>query len=309
MLHRLIGEDVLLINELAPQLAPVRADPGQIEQVILNLAINARDAMPDGGTLTMDTANVELDAAFVRTHPGATSGAYVQLRVRDTGVGMDAETRAHLFEPFFTTKAVGKGTGLGLATVYGIVKQSGGYIGVESEPGRGTVFAILLPQTSGTPQPAVSPEAGPQPARGTETILLVEDEESVRALSDRALNTLGYSVLAAPNGWEALGVAERHRGTIHMVLTDVVMPGLSGRELVRQLAAFRPGIAVLYISGYSEEAIAQHGVLDPGTAFLQKPFTPDRLASKVREVLDAAKTPLRAAKTPYAPPRPGDIYR
>jgi CheY-like chemotaxis protein len=182
--------------------------------------------------------------------------------------------------------------------VYGIVKQSGGYIWAESEPGRGTVFSILLPQTSGAPEPAASPGDSSPPARGTETILVVEDEETVRTLSDRALNKLGYSVLAAPSGWDALQVAERHRGPIHLVVTDVVMPGLSGRELVRQLARVRTGVAVLYISGYSEDAIAQHGVLDPGTAFLQKPFTPDRLARKVREVLDAAKAPLRAAKTP-----------
>jgi two-component system, cell cycle sensor histidine kinase and response regulator CckA len=298
MLRRLIGEDVELINALAPQLAPVRADPGQLEQVIVNLAINARDAMPGGGTLTIDTANFELDPAFARAHPGAVPGSYVRLRVRDTGTGMGAETRAHLFEPFFTTKPVGKGTGLGLATVYGIVKQSGGYISVDSEPDRGTVFAIFLPRTSGTPEPAASTQSPAPPARGTETILLVEDEETVRTLSHRALSTLGYSVLAASSGAEALRVAERQPGPIHLVLTDVVMPELGGRELVRQLAALRPGMKVLYISGYSDEAIAQHGVLDPGTAFLQKPFTPDRLASRVREVLDAANAPLRAAKTP-----------
>jgi two-component system cell cycle sensor histidine kinase/response regulator CckA len=222
----------------------------------------------------------------------------VRLRVRDSGTGMGAETRAHLFEPFFTTKPVGKGTGLGLATVYGIVKQSGGYIWVDSEPDRGTAFAIFLPRTSGTPEPSASTQPAARPTRGTETILLVEDEDTVRTLSHRALSTLGYSVLAALSGADALGVAERHPGPIDLVLTDVVMPELGGRELVRQLAAVRPGMKVLYISGYSDEAIAQHGVLDPGTAFLQKPFTPDRLASKVREVLDAAKAPLRAAKTP-----------
>jgi two-component system, cell cycle sensor histidine kinase and response regulator CckA len=298
MLRRLIGEDVELVNALAPELAPVRADPGQVEQVIVNLAVNARDAMPGGGKLTIDTANIELDGVFARGHPGASPGSYVRLRVGDTGVGMDAATRAHLFEPFFTTKPVGKGTGLGLATVYGIVKQSGGYIWVDSEPGRGTVFAIFLPRTSGTPEPTASPQSPAPPARGTETILLVEDEESVRTLSHRALSRLGYQVLAAPGGADALRVAERHGGPIHLVLTDVVMPGIGGRELVRQLAAVRPGTKVLYISGYSNEAIARHGVLDPGTAFLQKPFTPDGLASKVREVLDAANAPLGAAKTP-----------
>jgi PAS domain S-box-containing protein len=298
MLRRLIGEDVDLINTLAPQLAPVRADPGQIEQVIVNLAINARDAMPDGGTLTVDTADFDVDAAFARLHAGAVAGSYVRLRVQDTGTGMDAEIRKHLFEPFFTTKPVGQGTGLGLATVFGIVKQSGGYIWAESEPGRGTVFTILLPRTSGAPEPAASTQSPAQPARGTETILLVEDEETVRTLSDRALNQLGYTVLAAPSGWDALRLAERHRGPIHLVLTDVVMPGLSGRELVRQLAAVRPGTQVLYISGYSDEAIERHGVLDPGTAFLQKPFTPDRLAAKVRAVIDAANAPPGAAKTP-----------
>jgi CheY-like chemotaxis protein len=298
MLRRLIGEDVELVNALAPELAPVRADPGQVEQVIVNLAVNARDAMPGGGKLTIDTANVELDTVFARAHAGAIPGSYVRLRVADTGVGMDAATRAHLFEPFFTTKAVGKGTGLGLATVYGIVKQSGGYIWVDSEPGHGTVFAIFLPRTSGTPEPAVSPQSSAAPARGTETILLVEDEESVRTLSHRALSRLGYQVLAAPSGADALRVAERHGGPIHLVLTDVVMPGIGGRELVRQLGAIRPGTKVLYISGYSDEAIARHGVLDPGTAFLQKPFTPDGLANKVRAVLDAANAPLGAAKTP-----------
>jgi signal transduction histidine kinase/ActR/RegA family two-component response regulator len=298
MLRRLIGEDVELINVLAQQLAPVRADPGQVEQVIVNLAINARDAMPRGGKLTIETANIDLDAAFARAHPGAIPGSYVQLRVDDTGAGMDAETRAHLFEPFFTTKSVGKGTGLGLATVYGIVKQSGGYISVDSEPGRGTVFAIFLPRTTGTPEPPAGPQSPGQPARGTETILFVEDEETVRTLSVRALRRLGYQVLAAPGGTDALLVAKGHKGLIHMVLTDVVMPGLGGRELVRQLAVMRPEMKVLYISGYSDEAITQHGVLDPGTAFLQKPFTPDRLASKVREVLDAANAPLGAAKTP-----------
>ena len=284
MLRRIIGEDVQLLTNTAPGLAPVQADPGQLGQVILNLAVNARDAMPNGGTLTIATANTELDPAFARAHAGAVPGAYARLSVSDTGTGMDEETRSHLFEPFFTTKAVGKGTGLGLATVYGIVKQSDGYIWVETEPGRGTTFHICLPQTEGAVEPLPADFAA-APAGGTETVLLVEDEGAVRALSDRALTSLGYRVLAAPNGPDALRVAARHAGPIHLLLTDVVMPEMSGRELMHRLAAVRPGVKVLYMSGYSDEAIAHHGALDPGTSFLQKPFSPAALAGKVRQVL------------------------
>jgi PAS domain S-box-containing protein len=286
MLRRLIGEHIALGAGLAPDLGRVRADPNQIEQVIVNLAVNARDAMPDGGKLTIETANVDLDEAFAQAHLGSVPGSYALLAVTDTGSGMDASVRAHLFEPFFTTKEVGKGTGLGLATVYGIVKQSGGYISVYSEPGRGSSFKIYLPRIA---TPADEP-AGPQksgPAPGSETVLVVEDEPAVLTLSRRALEAQGYVVLAASDPAAALRVVERHGGTIHLLLTDVVMPGLSGRELADRLTAQRPGIRVLYMSGYPGDAVVQHGTLPLGSAFLQKPFSPDGLARKVRDVLDA----------------------
>ncbi|PYP59659.1 MAG: hypothetical protein DMD40_02700 [Gemmatimonadetes bacterium] len=286
MLQRLIGEHIALVAVLAPDLGRVRADPNQIEQVIVNLAVNARDAMPDGGKLTVETANVDLDEAFAQAHLGSVPGSYALLAVTDTGAGMDATVRAHLFEPFFTTKEVGKGTGLGLATVYGIVKQSGGYISVYSEPGRGSSFKIYLPRIA---TPADAP-AGPQksgPARGSETVLVVEDEPAVLTLSRRALEAQGYVVLAASDPAAALRVVERHGGMIHLLLTDVVMPGLSGRELADRLTAQRPGIRVLYMSGYPGDAVVQHGTLPSGSAFLQKPFSPDGLARKVRDVLDA----------------------
>ncbi|HEV8381974.1 MAG TPA: PAS domain S-box protein [Gemmatimonadales bacterium] len=286
LLRRLIGEHIALATVLAPDLGRVRADPNQIEQVIVNLAVNARDAMPEGGKLTIETANVELDDAFAQAHLGSVPGPYALLAVTDSGVGMDATVRAHLFEPFFTTKEVGKGTGLGLATVYGIVKQSDGYISVYSEPGRGTSFKIYLPRIAA---PAGT-LAGPQrvrPERGTETVLVVEDEPAVLTLSRRALESQGYVVLAASDAAAALRVVERHGGTIHLLLTDVVMPGLSGRELADRLAAQRPGIRVLYMSGYPGDAVVQHGTLPSGSAFLQKPFSPDGLARKVRDVLDA----------------------
>ncbi len=290
LLRRLIGEDVDLVTALAPDLAAVRADRGQVEQVIVNLALNARDAMPRGGKLTIATANAELGPEYADAHVGATPGSYVLLAVSDTGAGMDADTVAHLFEPFFTTKEVGKGTGLGLATVYGIVKQSEGYIAVYSEPGEGTSFKIYLPRvTSGAMAAPAPPSPGP-PApsslRGTETVLVVEDEEAVRSLSRRALEAGGYTVLAAAGGPDAVRLTERYGGPIHLLLTDVVMPGMSGRELAQQLAQRRPGLRVLYMSGYPGDAIVHRGALDPGTAFLQKPFMPEDLTRKVREVLD-----------------------
>jgi len=286
MLRRLIGEHIALATVLAADLERVRADPNQIEQVIVNLAVNARDAMPDGGKLTIETANVDLDEAYAQTHLGSVAGPYVMLAVTDSGVGMDATVRAHLFEPFFTTKEVGRGTGLGLATVYGIVKQSGGYISVYSEVGRGSSFKIYLPRIATTADTPASPQRS-GPARGTETVLVVEDEPAVLTLSRRALESQGYVVLAASDATAALRVVERHGGTIHMLVTDVVMPGLSGRELADQLAAQRPGIRVLYMSGYPGDAVVQHGGLPSGSAFLQKPFSPDSLARKVRDVLDA----------------------
>src|SRR6266571_2591092 len=291
MLRRLIGEDVDLVTRLAPHLDAVRADRGQIEQVLVNLVLNARDAMPQGGKLTIETANVELDPGYVETHEGARAGAYALLAVSDTGSGMDAETTAHLFEPFFTTKEVGKGTGLGLATVYGIVKQSEGYITAYSEPGHGTTFKIYLPRAAAPGAASPTPPAPPAPqgkatAGGSETILVVEDEEAVRSLSRRALEASGYTVLAAADGPDAVRRLERYGGPIHLVLTDVIMPGMNGRELAQRLVQRRPGLRVLYMSGYPGDAIVHRGALEPGTAFLQKPFMPEDLARKVREVLD-----------------------
>jgi PAS domain S-box-containing protein len=288
LLRRLIGENIALETLLAPDLGRVRADPNQVEQVLVNLAVNARDAMADGGggTLTIGTGNVDLDEAFTQANLGSKAGPHVMLAVTDTGTGMDATVRAHLFEPFFTTKEVGKGTGLGLATVYGIVKQSDGYIAVHSEPGRGSSFKIYLPRLDARPSTS-SPGLKLGVSRGTETILVVEDEPAVLALSQRALETHGYVVLAASDATTALRLVERHGGTIHLLLTDVVMPGMSGRDLADQLAARRPGTRVLYMSGYPGDAVVQHGELQPGAAFLQKPFSPDGLARKVRDVLDA----------------------
>jgi GAF domain-containing protein len=288
MLGRLIGEHIALVTALDPALGRVKADPGQIEQVIMNLVINARDAMPHGGHLTLETANVELDEAYVRGHVEARPGPCVMLAVSDTGVGMSPEVQAHIFEPFFTTKGPGQGTGLGLATVYGIVKQSGGYIDALSEPGHGTSFKIYLPRVEeavavGTRDPA--PTAAP---KGTETILLVEDQDGVRELARDILRANGYTVFEARHGGEALLTCERHPGPLHLLLTDVVMPQMSGRELAERLAPLRPAMRVLYMSGYTEDAVVHHGVrtVGSGPGFLQKPFTPATLACKVREILD-----------------------
>jgi signal transduction histidine kinase/CheY-like chemotaxis protein len=286
MLGRLIGEDIALLTTATPGLGRVKADRGQIEQVIMNLAVNARDAMPQGGRLIVETANIDLDDEYVRRHVGARPGPHVMLAVSDTGTGIPHEIRSQIFEPFFTTKEQGKGTGLGLATVYGIVKQSGGYIEVDSEPGQGTTFRVYLPRLDAEPAPVDRSARPAAAAGGTETILLVEDEEGVRELARDILRASGYTVLEARNGPEALLLCERHQGPLDMLLTDVVMPRMSGRELAERLAPLRPDLSVLYMSGYTDDAVIRHSVLGAGTAFLQKPFTPAALVLRVRETLD-----------------------
>src|SRR5438067_4068501 len=289
MLHRLIGEDIELVTKPAASLGAVRADPGQLEQAIVNLVVNARDAMPQGGRLTIETAEVELDRSYVTGHVPTRPGRYVLLAISDTGVGMDAATKARLFEPFFTTKEPGRGTGLGLATVYGIVKQSDGYIWAYSELGHGTTFKMYLPRVA---ELAEAPQSTPSPltpAGGSETVLVVEDQEEVRNLTKRVLEARGYAVLAAANGAEALEIVDRHPTPIHLMITDVVMPGMNGREVAQYACAKRSDLKVLFVSGYTGEAVLQHRLLEPGVAFLQKPFTPDALARKTREVLDDGK--------------------
>jgi two-component system cell cycle sensor histidine kinase/response regulator CckA len=286
MLERLIGEDITLTTALQPELWSVTADPGQIEQVIMNLALNARDAMPGGGRLTIETRNVQLDATYAKTHPEAPAGACVLLAVGDTGSGMDEPTRARVFEPFFTTKEPGKGTGLGLATVYGIIKQSGGDILVYSEAGQGTTFKIYLPASQTQAKSPVAPQIRPVSRGGHETILLVEDEEMVRDLVRIALQAKGYTILEAGEGGEALSLAGQHQGTIDLLVTDLVMPEMSGRELAERLKALRPGIKVLFMSGYTDDAVIQQGVLMAQAEFISKPFSPSILASRVREILD-----------------------
>lgn len=289
MLQRLIGEDIELATFFESTLGKVKADPGQIEQVIMNLAVNARDAMPEGGKLTLETANVFLDETYARQHVDLEAGPYVMLAVSDTGTGMSPETQARIFEPFYTTKKQGHGTGLGLATVHGIIKQSDGHIGVYSKLGQGTTFKIYLPRVDEdidelADQSQVSAKYG----QGSETILLVEDEDMVRELAHRVLIKDGYTVLEASHGTEALQVSQQYQGPIHLLLTDLVMPGgTSGRQLAEHLTSLRSEIKVLYISGYTGRAITHHGILKSGTAFLQKPFTPDALTRKVRQVLDA----------------------
>jgi len=287
LLRPLIGEDIEVVVTRDPKLGHTKADPGQVEQVIMNLAVNARDAMPSGGKLIIETRNAELDDNYQRAHASVKPGRYVMLAVSDTGCGMDAETQLRIFEPFFTTKEKGKGTGLGLSTVYGIVKQSGGYVFAYSELGRGTTFKVYLPRVDEAAAQGVPERQTRLSVRGSESILLVEDEESVRELIAEALKAQGYNVLMAGNGHEALALAAPVNCHIDLMITDVVMPGMSGRELAQRMAGSRPGMRVLYLSGYTEDAIVHHGVLDPGTAFLQKPFSLDALACKVREVLDA----------------------
>jgi signal transduction histidine kinase/GAF domain-containing protein/ActR/RegA family two-component response regulator len=286
MLRRLIREDIDLVLALEDGLGRVKADPGQIEQVIMNLAVNARDAMPQGGRLAIETANVELDEAYARRHLGASAGPHVMLAITDTGSGMDEKTKRKLFEPFFTTKGQGKGTGLGLATVYGIVKQSGGNIWVYSEPGKGSTFKIYLPRVEAEPEQLVRQEA--ETARGQgELVMVVEDEPSLRSLFAQMIKSLGYRVNVAANGGEALTAVEKEGLRPDLLITDVVMPGMSGRELAEYLDRIQPGLKVLYTSGYTDNAIVHHGVLDSQTPFLQKPFSTADLAAKIRELLNS----------------------
>lgn len=286
MLHRLISEEIHLMTDLDPALGRIKADQGQIEQVLMNLVVNARDAMPDGGELRLATSNVHLDKNFVRRYPYPVAvGDYVLLSVSDDGIGMDATTRARVFEPFFTTKEKGKGTGLGLSTVYGVVKQSGGYIDVISEPNAGATFRIYLPKVEEELDPQKQPTQIQDSLKGTETVLLVEDEPSLRQLSRHVLELCGYEVLEAESGAIALEMCRAHARKIHLVLTDVVMPGMSGRSLADELVKYRPDIRVLYMSGYTGQTVGKHGVLAEGSCFLAKPFTREQLARKVREAL------------------------
>jgi CheY-like chemotaxis protein len=286
ILRRLIGEDIEFMTRYCRNLPSVKIDPGQIDQVVMNLAVNARDAMPNGGKLTVETEETYLDEAFAAVHPEVVPGNYVMLAMSDSGVGMDKETQMRIFEPFFTTKGTGKGTGLGLSTVFGIVKQSGGSIWVYSELGQGTTFKIYLPAVSEKPSTEDQTPTGPLKLNGNETILLVEDQDEVRTVALEVLRRYGYHVLEARNAGEALLHCERYTETIALLLTDVVMPQMNGRELAERLVPMRPNMKVLYMSGYTDNAIVQHGILESGIEYLQKPLVPDVLARRVREVLD-----------------------
>jgi PAS domain S-box-containing protein len=287
MLRRVIGEDITLSTALAADLGSVRADPGQIEQIVMNLVVNARDAMPRGGTLTLETADRTIDAAFARDNPGARPGSYVLLAVTDNGTGIPQEIQGKIFEPFFTTKGEGKGTGLGLATVYGIVKQNGGYIQIESEAGHGTSVRVFLPLVHDEAE-AINTPATALPAGGSETILLVEDEPSLRHLASATLRGYGYNVLEAGDGVEALRLCDGHQGPIHLLLADFILPGMRADELARRAAKAHPEARVLYMSGYTDDALVRDGILEPGVALLQKPFETSVLARRVREILDSA---------------------
>ena len=299
VLNHLMGGDAVAVSIVpAAGLKPVKADAGQIEQVIMNLAMNARDAMPGGGKLTLETANVTFGPDDLGRHPELKPGGYVMLAISDTGRGMSEGVKARAFEPFFTTKDVGQGTGLGLSTCYGIVKQSGGHINVYSEPGRGTTFKIYLPQVASLPLTPVAPLESPELPRGTETILLVEDDPALREMAATLLRRLGYTVLAAANGVEALSLKQQNdTGHVDLLLTDVVMPHMSGRELADRVRALFPQTRILFTSAYTENAIAQQGGLDKGVALLQKPFTPSALARKVREMLDVLTAPKPESQT------------
>jgi CheY-like chemotaxis protein len=288
LLRRLIDENIEIANSLEPSLGFIMADPGQIEQVLMNLAINARDAMPNGGRLTIQAQNVKLEDSFRVGDVQVVPGPYVMIAVEDTGCGMDRKTQSRIFDPFFTTKELGKGTGLGLATVYGIVKQSGGYIWVYSEVNKGTVFKIYLPLIQSA---ARAPEQNaPEKAalRGCETILIAEDSDSLREMAKEYLESVGYNILEGSSGKEALQRAKDFDGPIHLLLTDVVMPEMNGADLASEIASLRPGIKVIFTSGYTPDAIARQGVLDPAVTFIQKPYRPKALARKIREVLDEA---------------------
>ncbi|MBN2037965.1 MAG: response regulator, partial [Chitinispirillaceae bacterium] len=293
MLRRTIGKDIDLVLVLAPDLGVVRADPGQIEQVLINLVVNARDAMHKGGRLTIETSNAEIDEEYVACHMALKPGSYVRLTLTDSGCGMDEKTKARLFEPFFTTKEKGKGTGLGLSMVHGFVKQSNGDILVYSEPGQGTTFKIYLPRDlSGTKATVIKPPTVPKQTTGTETILVVEDEEELRTIAGRILELAGYKVLIAADGDEALKVSAGHAGDIQLLLTDVVMPRMNGWMLAQQLKKTRPALKVIYMSGYTDDVIVRHGEFDPGIPFLSKPFTAEAMMRKVREVMDSGITGL-----------------
>jgi CheY-like chemotaxis protein len=287
MLQRILGADVDLVSLPTKPLGRVRIDRGNLEQVIMNLVVNARDAMPTGGKLTMETNNVTIDEAYATDHLGVKPGLYVMLAVTDTGTGIDKATMARIFEPFFTTKQAGKGTGLGLSTVFGIAQQSGGTVWVYSEPGKGTTFKVYLPRVDAAVD-VVTAVAPPRNLRGSETILLVDDDEQVRTVTCHILQRAGYHVIEARNAGEALLHSERHPGTIHQLLTDVVMPQVSGPELAKRLAKARPEMKVLCMSGYTDDSIVRHGVLDAHLAFFQKPITPEAFLTKVREVLESS---------------------
>ena len=291
LLRRLLGEDIELVVRCSRRLSKVRADPGQIEQVIMNLVLNARDAMPGGGKLTIETHDAMLEQSYVSEHFGAAAGPHVLLAVSDTGIGMDRETQARIFEPFFTTKELGKGTGLGLSTVFGIVKQSGGNVWVYSEPGGGTTFKVYLPLVTDADVQPNEIVATPV-LHGTETILLVEDQDEVRRVAHRILVRFGYHVIEARNAGEALLTCEQYARKIHLLLSDVIMPLLGGRQLAERLLQVRPGLKVLFMSGYTESTIVHHGILDAGIEYVQKPLVPDTLGRRVREVLDAPPRPL-----------------